>query len=184
MEIRVEEPLEPPAPPAPPLPDPAPEPQPRSFWGTSFMAAITPSGSRLDIMWWEPSGGFIEGLVHGPLPSKANSRKIVTFGKGAGARPALIKSNEARKFEAHFQVVALASRLKAVPLDGKLWLEVVVYQENMRRDLECELLKDCLQRSGVVKNDRSFWRVGQERRIDKANPRVEFRLGRIVEDVP
>ena len=148
------------------------------------MAGISPAGSRLDIMWWEPGGcGIIQGVVHRPLPSKANSRKIVTFGKGAGARPAIIKSKEAREFETHFNVVALASGLRDVPLDGKLWLAVLVYQKDMRRDLECELLKDCLQRSGVVKNDRLFWKVSEERRIDKEDPRVEFRLGKIAEDV-
>jgi hypothetical protein len=42
--------------------------------------------------------------ILGEPASKANSRQLVTFGRGAKARPALIKSEKAREYERDAQV--------------------------------------------------------------------------------
>jgi Holliday junction resolvase RusA-like endonuclease len=130
---------------------------------------------RVDRLWL-PTEGVVCGVVHGALPSKANSRKLVTVGAPGNRRPLFIKSADAREYEEQFRLAVLSSNLgNTIPLGHeKLELHVVVFQESLRRDLDIELLCDVLQKSGVIVNDRRFWRKVMERRIDKANARVEF----------
>ncbi len=115
----------------------------------------------------------IEGCVLGSLPNKSNSRQIV-MPRGS-TRPLVIKSPEARAWEKRFNALALGSRPKT-PLAGPFKLLAVVYYPDRRRDLDCELLCDALQRSGLIENDRAIERKEYERRIDHDFPRVEFEV--------
>lgn len=56
-------------------------------------------------------------------------------------------------------------------------LSVQLYHANWRSDADIELLKDCIQRHGLIKNDRQIrvvhlWAA----EIDKENPRCEVQL--------
>lgn len=76
-------------------------------------------------------------------------------------------------------------RIGIAPLDptsGKaaeqLYIYCRVYQDSMRRDLDCELLPDALQKAGVIVQDRHIWEKSYLRAgIDPDNPRVEFEIG-------
>jgi Holliday junction resolvase RusA-like endonuclease len=129
------------------------------------------------------NGSAIQGLIHGPLPGKSNQRRIIR-GKARGIkryRPMIsIKSQDALDWTERFTATAWDLRAKRgfEPLAGRLYLTVEVYPENMRRDLDIELLCDALQRSGIIKNDRDIWQKSASRKdVDKVNPRVWFELG-------
>lgn len=132
---------------------------------------LVPGVGRL----WMADSGTILGCIPGGLPNKSNSRKLVMFGK----RPGLIKSEEAREYEAKFEDVVWRSLkgLAQLPPDAKLYFHATVWQQDLRRDLDCELLPDLLQKFNVIKNDRQIWRKEYTRKIDRDNPRVEFQIG-------
>lgn len=137
---------------------------------------------------WSPSPGRVAGVIHGSLPNKANSRQIVMVPRVKGGdpndkRPLVIKSKDARKYDAVVEKAVAESDLTGagLPLEGVLYFKVVVYQADLRRDLDCELLPDLLQKHGVLKNDRSLWHKEYHRKIDKACPRVEFEVGLWIE---
>lgn len=132
--------------------------------------------SNADRLWDAVDGRkAVYGIIHGPLSNKSNSRQLVNF----GGRPMLIKSKDAREYESQFEAAVWRStgNVSPLPPDTKLYLRATVYQENMRRDLDCELLPDLLQKFNIIKNDRQVWRKEYERRLDKLNPRVEFEVG-------
>jgi Holliday junction resolvase RusA-like endonuclease len=53
-----------------------------------------------------------------------------------------------------------------------------VYYPSMRSDLDnsLKILLDCLQKCKAIKNDNLCVKVVAEKFIDKANPRVEFKI--------
>jgi len=128
---------------------------------------------------WMVDPGTIRGIMHGPLPNKSNSKKIVMVGKPGQKRPLIIKSDEARKYEVQFETACWSClrELGRLPDGAKLYFRAVVFQQNLLRDLDCELLPDLLQKNNIIANDRAIWRKDYERRIDKENPRVEFEIG-------
>jgi hypothetical protein len=130
--------------------------------------------ARVDRLWMVDPG-TIRGLVHGQLPNKSNSKRIIFF-KG---HPKLTSGQDVVDYTSRFELAVWAnlSKLGQLPEDEKLYLKATVHQENMQRDLDCELLPDLLQRFNIIKNDRAFWRKEYERRLDRENPRVEFEVG-------
>lgn len=124
---------------------------------------------------WTVRPGVLAGVIHGPLPNKSNSRKIVTV----RGRAMVIKSEEARKYEAQFEDACWRSTqtLSQLPDGEKLYFRVVVYQQDLRRDLDCELLPDLLQKFKIIGNDRAIWKKDYLRKLDKVAPRVEFEVG-------
>lgn len=134
------------------------------------------TANNTDRLWDAVDGRkAVYGIIHGPLSNKSNSRQLVYF----GGQARLIKSPDARKYEKVFEAAVWRSsgRVSPLPPDTKLYLYATVYQENLRRDLDCELLPDLLQKSGIIRNDRNVWRKQYERKLDKLNPRVEFEIG-------
>ncbi len=144
---------------------------------------------RLDYFRWESPGEVIRGIIHGELPNKSNSRQIIYVRTGRGKKPMLIKSPKARDFVETVKVVAMYSKLAGLPLVGctnqddwkkgqrGLFLEVDIYVDNFMRDVDIELLKDCLQETGIINNDRGVWTQRATRKVDKDNPRIEFTIG-------
>jgi len=125
-----------------------------------------------------PPDTLIEGVIHGTLASKSNNRRIYRFG-GAGGGLKVIPEKANLDFKARVEAAAYVARLTKClgpPLTCNLRIDAVVYQENLRRDLDIELLCDALQRSGVIQNDRQIWMKLSIRQVDRENPRVEFRL--------
>ena len=109
------------------------------------------------------------GTIPGELPNKSNSRMIVN---GIS-----IKSQKARDWTRKAcLILSGAKRLRTYPKEVKLALAVWVYQKDMRRDLDIELLCDALQHAGVIENDRQLWQKYARRFIDKEKPRAEWTI--------
>lgn len=121
--------------------------------------------------------------ILGEPASKANSRKIVTFGN----RPASIKSEKARSFEksAMLQIPDSAKRM----LSGKLRATIRIFYASERPDLDESVVLDVLQakfkgagkervcvRKGVYLNDRQVREKHVFHGIDRTNPRAEITI--------
>lgn len=110
-----------------------------------------------------------EFKVLGALKSKANSR-IIRYLNG---RPISIKNPDALAFEktAVQQLQKQFKRKKMI--EDKVGLELDIYYPSNRNDLSPELFFDCLQKAGVLKNDRQIVEYSCFKKIDKLEPRVE-----------
>ena len=105
-------------------------------------------------------------MVYGEPASKANSRKLVMFGK----RPASIKSDKARGYASDFQIQVKP----IIPLmTGELRVDLWIYYRTQRPDLDESLILDLLQ-GRVYENDRQVRERHTYHYIDKASPRVEI----------
>ena len=124
---------------------------------------------------WSVGPGIIRGVIHGALVNKSNAKKI---GKIRG-RWMMFQGQEVKDYQQKFEDAMWNStgKISQLPEDAKLYFKATVYQENLRRDLDCELLPDLLQKFSVIKNDRQIWRKEYQREIDKDCPRVEFEVG-------
>ena len=119
--------------------------------------------------------GIIRGVIHGPLPNKSNAKRI---GRVRG-RLMMFQDRDVTDYKEKFETAVWQSlnSIEPLPEKVKLYFKVVVYQENLRRDLDCELLPDLLQKFNIIKNDRQIYLKHYVRRIDKTNPRAEFEIG-------
>jgi len=111
---------------------------------------------------------MIQFEVLGEPASKANSRKLVTFGK----RPAFIKSQKARDYVAMFD--------KQCPsldelLTNDVLVEILIYYGSRRPDLDESLILDCMQ-DRIYKNDRQVKQKKIYWGLDKENPRSIIRV--------
>lgn len=123
--------------------------------------------------------------ILGEAASKANSRKIVTFGK----RKASIKSDKARSFEeSALQQIPSAARQQ---LQGPVRVTMRIYYASERPDLDESIVLDVLQdrfktvkrgdakvrvlvQRGVYGNDRQVREKHVFHAIDRKNPRAEI----------
>ena len=107
--------------------------------------------------------------ILGTIPSKSNGYK---FG-----RKNMYKSTPLKEYEESF-AKQLLQYPKMKMIEGDFSIEIVVYYESRRADLDgCfKILFDLLQNNKIIKNDRHCQKIIAERRIDKLNPRVEFLL--------
>lgn len=129
--------------------------------------------------------------ILGEPASKANSRQLVTFGRGANARPAIIKSKKARKYE--------EDALKQIPSWARLQFKVPVrvtlriFYASQRPDLDESVVLDVLQdrfekshgerflvQKGVYLNDRQVREKHVFHAIDRTNPRTEVEVEALV----
>lgn len=87
----------------------------------------------------------------------------------------LAKQNALKEYEKNF---FLQNGLRGKNITGFFKIDVDVYYENMRPDLDnCfKILLDCLQASKTIKNDRQCVEIHARKLIDKQNPRIEFKL--------
>lgn len=106
--------------------------------------------------------------IHGEPASKANSRKIVLFGK----RPALIKSEKARKYVKQFQ--AQCEVLDDL-FEGDVGVEMTIFYCTRRPDLDESVILDCME-TYIYKNDRQVKEKIIRHGLDKENPRAEIRV--------
>lgn len=125
---------------------------------------------------------MIELTILGEPASKANSRRLVTFGN----RPASIKSSKALSYEqsAILQIPEHAKKM----LEGDLQVKIHIYYASRRPDLDESVILDCLQakykkgeliRRGVYINDRQIKRKLITWGLDKVNPRAEIIVEKI-----
>jgi Holliday junction resolvase RusA-like endonuclease len=110
----------------------------------------------------------IQGTVYGSLVSKANSRRITRTGL-------VIKSQKAIEFT-HSAILQLRSIYKKKPIENNVGLELTIFYDSRRPDLSPELFFDCLEKAGVLKNDRQIHEYFCRKELDKTKPRVEFVL--------
>lgn len=118
----------------------------------------------------------MEQVIYGKIPSKSNCYKIITLmGHGSLAKQKVLKD-----YEKSFFMQCGTYRNKMI--DGYFKLEVNVYHENMRPDLDnCfKVLLDCLQSCKAIKNDRFCVEIHAQKFVDKNNPRVEFTLTELI----
>ena len=117
----------------------------------------------------------MEGTIQGRLVSKANSRRAVAGRTNAGKSfTRYIKSQSAMDFEqeALWQLKKIVGNKK--PLQGNIALEVTVFYQSKRPDLDISLLMDVLEKAGVYENDRQIHQIVATKMYDKENPRVHF----------
>ena len=115
-----------------------------------------------------------EFVILGEPASKANSRKIVNFGK----RMALIKSQKARDYEKLFadQCPVLKNLIET---DVKV--ELIIYYASRRPDLDESVILDCMQ-GFIYKNDRQVKKKIINWGLDRDNPRSEIKVYLLEED--
>lgn len=122
---------------------------------------------------------MIKLTILGEPYSKANSRKLVTFGN----RPASIKSAGALQYEksAIMQIPDNAKQMLTDPVA----VTMRIYYASQRKDLDESLILDVLQakkskgevvRRGVYVNDRQVREKHIYHFIDKACPRAEIEV--------
>lgn len=130
---------------------------------------------------------MIRFVILGEPASKANQRKLVSFGD----RPALIKSDKARSYErAALQQIPPAARQR---LEGPLRVTLRIWYASERPDLDEAVILDVLQdrwvrpkrgdgavaperilgQAGVYRNDRQVREKHIFHAIDRKNPRTE-----------
>ncbi|OMQ49926.1 MULTISPECIES: hypothetical protein [pseudomallei group] len=134
----------------------------------------------------------IRFTIIGEPASKANSRKIVSF----GGRPSSIKSDKARDYEKYaLMQIPPAAR---VQLTGPVFVTMKIYYASERPDLDESVILDVLQdryqaekltkaqkeagvkprrllvQKGVYVNDRQVRKKLIEHCIDRSNPRAEI----------
>ena len=135
----------------------------------------------------------IEFTILGEPASKANSRQLVTFGRGEAKRPAIIKSKKALDYErdALLQVPARARAMLA----GPVRITLRIFYASERPDLDESVVLDVLQarykragaervlvQRGVYANDRQVREKHVYHAIDRANPRAEIEVEPIVRE--
>lgn len=125
-----------------------------------------------------------EFTVAGQPPRKSNQRMVVSRGRGPKAKPMVIKSKEARTYVGHF-ILSVPGEYRDMvhgSLEEDLRLDIIVWYTSRRPDLSVELIKDCIEAAGVIKNDRYVREEHLYGFVDKENPRTMIRLYRIVSD--
>jgi len=115
----------------------------------------------------------IKFTIVGEPASKANSRKIVLFGK----RPAIIKSQKARDYVKAFQ--AQCKQLDEL-LEGDLSVTITIHYKSRRPDLDESVILDCMQ-GFIYKNDRQVKEKHIYWALDRANPRSEIEISTMLE---
>lgn len=125
---------------------------------------------------------MIELTIQGEPASKANSRRLVKFGK----RTASIKSAKALSYE-KVAILQIPEEAKQM-LEGDLQVSINIYYASRRPDLDESVILDCLQakykkgellRRGVYINDRQIKRKVIVWGLDKTNPRAEIQVTKI-----
>ena len=112
--------------------------------------------------------------ILGQVPSKSNGYKI--------GNNRLYKSKELISYENRFKwLLALAKGKPSEPIKDKFSIEIFVYFQSKRSDLDnsAKIILDCLQNCNVIENDRLCHRLVMHKFIDKDNPRIEFEISKL-----
>ncbi len=118
-----------------------------------------------------------EFIIYGEPASKANSRRIVRFGK----RLASIKSEKAINYEKIFgeQCPTLENLI-----ENNVKVELIVYYASRRPDLDESVILDCMQ-GKIYVNDRQVKQKFVYWGLDRDTPRTHIRVSALETcDVP
>jgi len=113
--------------------------------------------------------------ILGHVVSMKNSRRMIP-GRGA-RRPMVIKSQSALEYERIFQ--AQVPRNAKAQFGQHISAVFVVWYSSRLSDLDVELIKDLLQKSGVILNDRQIVEQFCFKRFDKDRPRLFVQLSSV-----
>lgn len=116
---------------------------------------------------------LLEFEVQGQLQRKSNSRRVVI----KDDKVSVIKSEKALDYAEDFAKQITGDIRGGFGSDKQhLRMDVIVYYTSYRPDLSTELLKDMLEETGIISNDRWIREEHSWAFIDKYNPRVRVRL--------
>jgi len=107
-------------------------------------------------------------IVYGEPASKANSRRIVHFGK----RMALIKSQKARDYEKLF--AEQCPQLENL-IETNVKVELIIHYASRRPDLDESVVLDCMQ-GKIYVNDRQVKQKIVYWGLDRTAPRTHIRV--------
>ena len=113
----------------------------------------------------------VKFTVPGVVPSLKNQKRL---GKGR-----MFDDPQVKAYKAAFWLFVPPEyrRLELGTQDDPLQATVRLIHDSWRRDVDAEIVFDCLQDAGVVKNDRWIRRkIIYGETIDPANPRCEITL--------
>ncbi len=116
-------------------------------------------------------------IIYGEPASKANSRKIVNFGKRFG----VIKSDKARNYE---RIFALQCPQLENLIETDVKVELIIYYSSRRPDLDESVVLDCMQ-GKIYANDRQVKQKYIYWGLDRERPRTHVRVSPLeICDVP
>ena len=110
--------------------------------------------------------------ILGQAPSKSNSYKIINVAGHAH----LGKQGALQRYEKAFYMQA--GYYRNLMVEGYFELHIRFYFASQAHDLDNGLkaVLDCLQQCKAIKNDNRCTRIVADKFVDKANPRIEFRI--------
>ena len=111
--------------------------------------------------------------IIGNVPSKSNCYRIIQIAGHAK----LGKTDALQRFERAFYMQC-GGEYRNLNISKYFEFHARVYYPSMRSDIDNSLkvMLDCLQYTKTIKNDNLCVKVVAEKFIDKANPRVEFKI--------
>ena len=102
--------------------------------------------------------------IHGEPCAKANSR-IMIFRNG---KPRCVKNKASQDYVDNF---IKESKLLNIPeFVGDVILHCTIFYKSYRKDLDESLIMDCLQKSGILRNDRQIKEKHIHHRISRESP--------------
>ncbi len=111
---------------------------------------------------------MISFVIRGEPSSKANSRRLVSFGD----RPAIIKSKKALNYLADFRKQCPCLRELLL---GDLAATIRIYYASRRPDLDASVILDAMQ-GAIYANDRQVKEMHLFWGLDRLNPRAEIMI--------
>lgn len=110
--------------------------------------------------------------IIGHVPSKSNNYLIVY----KGGHPSIGKSDAVLKYEEGFYLQV--GKYRNLMIKSFFEIHVRAYFETKSPDLDncLKTILDCLQQTGTIRNDNQCVKIVAEKFVDKANPRIEFKI--------
>lgn len=110
--------------------------------------------------------------IDGTVPSKPNQYKVVIL-NGHGS---IAKQKGLKEYEDKFYMQVGAYR--NLHIKELFEFHCRVYYPSMRSDIDnsLKIVLDCLQKTCTIENDNRCIKIVAEKFIDKARPRIEFRI--------
>lgn len=114
--------------------------------------------------------GFI--TIPGNVPSKSNCYRIIKLGEHAS----LAKTKSLKAYEQSF--MWQCGMYRNANISSPFEFHINVYYPSKRSDLDNSLkcVLDCLQKVKAISNDNLCCKIVAQKFIDKANPRIEFKI--------
>lgn len=137
-------------------------------------------GSTMDEIRLKNYEKILAFTIYGNPQRKSNRRQIVT--NKATGKPMLIKSKGALDYEKSFikQVEEQGlPKLGVGTKDSHVAVEFMLYYKDYRSDVSVEQITDCMEKSGIINNDRYIRLRLVYGYIDKENPRAELTIYKI-----